>query len=291
MLSVVIPALNEGVHLRSTVESLRATVPDDTEIIVVDDDSNDGCADFLRSANPTATLLEPEEPPVRLGAPQARNKGARAARGELIIFTDAHMQFPAGWAEPLAQVLDNPSVGAAAPAISVLGSPENKGFGLRWHDRQLGVEWLPSRASEPYDVPLLPGACFALRRDLFVECGGFDVGLSRWGLEDSELSLRLWTRGYDLCMVPEVDVAHLFRERHPYAVDWDDLLFNTLRVAWMHFSDRRLTIVIDALKPYSGFANALSRLADSDAGERRTELRTNRARDDDAYFRRFGDIL
>ena len=121
--------------------------------------------------------------------------------------------------------------------------------------------------------------------------GGFDVGLSRWGLEDSELSLRLWTRGYDLCMVPEVDVAHLFRERHPYAVDWDDLLFNTLRVAWMHFSDRRVTIVIDALKPYSGFANALSRLADSDAGERRTELRTNRARDDDAYFRRFGDIL
>src|SRR4051794_40947419 len=82
MLSVVVPALNEDVHLRRTVESLLGTVPDDTEVIVVDDGSTDGCADFLRSETPIATLLEPAQRGARLGVAQARNKGARAARGE-----------------------------------------------------------------------------------------------------------------------------------------------------------------------------------------------------------------
>jgi len=290
MLSIVVPALNEGSNLIRTVESLRATLPDTAEVLVVDDGSSDGCADFLRTSQPPARLLQPDPPATRLGAAQARNRGARAANGEFIVFADAHIDLNPGWVEPILEVLANPSVGAAAPAISVLGRPDRQGFGLRWRDAMLNVEWLPRQAPEPYPAPLLPGACFCMHRSVFEETGGFDAGLSRWGLEDTELSMRLWTLGYDLCLVPEVSVAHLFRVRHPYAIDWDDLLYNTLRVAWMHFGEERLGTVVEALKRYAGFARALSRLAAGDADACRLALHHQRARDDEAYFRRFGDI-
>jgi GT2 family glycosyltransferase len=66
-LSIVIPALNEGAQLRRTVESLRTTVADDTEIIVSGDGSGDGSADFLRGAAFAATLLEPAHRGARPG--------------------------------------------------------------------------------------------------------------------------------------------------------------------------------------------------------------------------------
>ena len=290
-LSLVIPALNEGAHLRRTVESALATAPAATEIIVIDDGSSDGCADFLRQGHWPVRLLEPKAAGSRLGASAARNRGGRVAHGSVLVFLDAHVELPPGWAERLQQVLRNPSVGAAAPAISVLGAPANKGFGLRWRDPALGIEWLPARTSTPYAAPLLPGACFALRREVFRASGGFDEGLIRWGCEDAELSLRLWSAGYELCLVPDVEVAHLFRTQHPYEIDHADIVHNTLRVAWLHFDERRLAHVVDALKPMRAFNASVARLAAGDAGHRRTRLRVRRARSDDQYFATFGDII
>src|SRR5215210_2924280 len=95
--SAVIPAHNEGDSLQRTVHALLATLPADGEIVVVDDGSSDGCADFLDSGYPAVRRLRP---PVRLGAPAARNAGARDARGELLVFCDAHVIPPFGWADP-----------------------------------------------------------------------------------------------------------------------------------------------------------------------------------------------
>lgn len=290
-LSVVIPALNEGAHLRATVESLVEHTPFAHEIIVVDDGSTDGCADFLRAGGFPAQLLEPQTPGARLGAAQARNKGAQAARGRVLAFVDAHVAFPPAWAEPLLEVLANPSVGAASPAISVLGRPDAQGYGMRWTNTRLAIEWLPAMTDRPYPAPLLPGACLVLRRAVFEECGGFDCGLVRWGYEDAELSFRIWCSGYDLCIVPGVDVGHLFRERHPYAIDSLDLSHNLLRVAWMHFGPGRLGPVIEAAKPAAEFTAAVTRLATGDAGQKRRDFQSRRPRGDDQYFHRFGDII
>ena len=216
--SLLIPALNEGDHLRRTVECARALTPPETEILVVDDGSSDGCADFLRVPGAPALLAAPEDDGARLGAARARNKAAGLARGDVLVFLDAHVDLEAGWLDALLSALAEPGVGAAAPAIAVRGKPESVGYGLRWHSASLGIEWLPPASEHPYAVPLLPGACIAIRRDVFLACGGFDRNLVQWGSEDAELSLRLWLLGYELRVVPAVVVGHLFRERHPYAV-------------------------------------------------------------------------
>lgn len=280
----MVPALNEGENLRRTVEGLRATLPAGAEIVVVDDGSTDGSTDFLSGANGRVRVLHT----ARVGCARARNRGAAAATGDVLVFADAHVEAPPGWWEPLVGAIAPPRIGAAGPAISVMGQPESKGFGLRVTGPALGVEWLAQRGFSPYSVPILCGAFLAVRRDVFEATGGFDEGLIRWGGNDLELSLRLWLLGYELRLVPGVEVAHLFRQKHPYTVDWTGVLHNLLRIAFLHFRSGRIQRVVEALQGRRGFASALALAVDSDAWTRRSQLAASRARDDNWFFDSFG---
>jgi GT2 family glycosyltransferase len=127
-----------------------------------------------------------------------------------------------------------------------------------------------------------------MRRDVFLAVGGFDSGLVVWGHEDGELSLRLWTSGYTCLLVPAVEVAHLFRRVHPYQVDREVWLYNTLRVATVHFGPDRLRRVTEAVAVHNAFQAASARLTESDTSERRQQVRAARCYDDDWFFSRFG---
>ena len=284
-MSVVVPSHNEGANLRRTVNSLLAGLPDDGEIIVVDDQSTDGSADSLLEGYGGVTVLRPV---TRQGVVGARNLGAAQARGEVLVFSDAHVTVPLGWTEPLLEVLAQPHVGAAGPVISVMGSPASRGYGFRWSDSALNVEWLGWQDSEPHPVPLLGGGFMALRREVFEAVGGFDPGMVLWGSEDAELCLRLWTLGYECWLAPALDVAHLFRAAHPYAIDWEAPLHNLLRVAVVHFGPERTQRLVRCLAGQSAFPAAFARLAGSDAWLRRAEVHAARRFDDDWFCQRFG---
>ena len=288
--SVVIPSLNEGESLRRTVDNLRDTLPPQSEIIVVDDGSTDGSPGFLSGGYPGVTLLSPEE---RLGVARARNFGARHAKGDVLVFSDAHVWVPQGWSDPLLELLARPNVGAVAPAIGMLqpAGATSTGCGQKWCDASLAVGWLGRQSDTPYPVPLLCGCFLALRRDVFTEIGGFDSGMVLWGAEDSELSIRLWTLGYECWVAPEVNVQHDFRARFPYEVKWEPVLHNRLRLASIHFGPRRLRRVVERLKKHSEFAAASVRLLTGDLAARVSALRSLRRYDDDWFFGKFPNDL
>ena len=284
--SVVIISHNEGEHLRRTAESLSPTLPPGGEIIVVDDGSTDHSTDFLADGYDRVTLLRPAE---RLGVARARNFGAERARGQVLVFSDAHVAVPRDWLGPLVAQLERPEVGAVAPAISIMRPTpvESTGYGQKWRDASLGVEWLGRQSPDPHPVPLLCGCFLAMRRDVFAATGGFDSGMIVWGSEDAELSLRLWTLGYECWVVPGVDVEHYFRPRYPYPVTWEPVLHNKLRLATVHFGAARLGRVAERLKQYKEFRVANERLAAGDAATRASALRSLRRYDDDWFFRKF----
>ena len=281
-ISVVVPALNEGILLMRTVENLRATLPSSGEIVVVDDGSTDGCADALQEDQVLRIIRC-----TRLGAATARNVGARQANGDIIVFADAHIEAPPQWWMPLADVLRDSSVGAVAPVVSVMGSELSRGYGMRWKGPDLGIEWLPLESSGPHSIGLAPGCLLAMRREVFNSTGGFDDGMMLWGMEDSEYSMRLWLLGYELKLVPSVEIAHAFREKHPYSIPWTYVIHNMLRVAFCHFNTERIQRVVQALKGYHDFSAALALLATSDVQARRQFLNLQRRRDDDWFFQRF----
>jgi GT2 family glycosyltransferase len=293
-ISVVIASLNEGDYLRRTVENLVSTLPADSEIVVVDDGSTDGSTDFISTHDQRVVLVRPAE---RLGSARGRNFGASHARGEVLVFCDAHVAAPPDWATPMLAALGRPEVGAVMPAIRVMRHPDDytsnelskeaRGYGLRWRDAALSVDWLGRKGSKPYPVPLLGAAFMAIRRNVFAATGGFDPKIVTWGTEDAEYSFRLWTLGFECLVVPEVDVAHRFRNERPYRVEWETVLYNKMRLASIHFSEERKHRVEEQLKRNPGYAGALSRLAAADVEARRSHLHSLRRYDDDWFFLKF----
>jgi chlorobactene glucosyltransferase len=94
LVSVVIPARNEAHNIESVVTSVTASSYPRFEVVVVDDESEDGTGEIARACGRgNAERLEviggEALPPGWLGKPWSCARGARAARGSLLLFTDA----------------------------------------------------------------------------------------------------------------------------------------------------------------------------------------------------------
>lgn len=286
LVSVVIVCLNEGSRLQDTVKNLRATSRPGTELVVVDDGSTDGSTAFLAFDATGVQLVRT----ARRGVPHARNHGARVATGEVLVFADAHIVGPPGWDLRLLDALAAPGVGATAPAVYDVDNPVAKGFGFQVGLPSLDPMFLGQQGTTPYAVPTLPGCCFAIRREVFDAVGGFDEGMIQWGMEDTELGLRLWLLGYELLLVPQVEFGHLFRGVLPYPVTRGCVIHNKLRLAFLHFDRARIERVVDGLRADVDFASGLALLAEGDVTSRGAEMRRRRVRDDGWFFERFGHL-
>lgn len=88
MLSVIIPTYNEKKNLAELTDRIRAAAPN-CEIVVVDDNSPDGTAEFSRKLGLT-TLVRPE----RLGLASAVLDGFRVAKGDVLCVLDADLSHP-----------------------------------------------------------------------------------------------------------------------------------------------------------------------------------------------------
>ena len=161
--------------------------------------------------------------------------------------------------------------------------------GQRIAERNLRLEWLAKKQGEPYTVPTLGGGFMAMRRETLETAGGFDEGMPQWGTEDMELCLRYWLLGYEVWVVPEVEVLHYFRNVNPLKVKMGVVTHNLLRAALLHFSPERLARVVTELQKLPDFGHALARAMESDVWERRNALSGRRVRHDDWLFATFSD--
>lgn len=117
-ISVIIPAFNEASYLGATIDAVRRSFETVSaacgvrpDIIVVDNASTDATADVARALG-IRVVTEPQR-----GVARARNTGARAASGEILVFLDADTLVPTEFAPHLLQVASDPAcVGGAFDA-------------------------------------------------------------------------------------------------------------------------------------------------------------------------------
>lgn len=285
-ISFVIGSLNEGENLKKTLRSLRDSVTEDFEIIVVDDGSTDYSCDFIERENtdPRIHLYRTD----RLGSANSKNYGAEKASGDIICFLDAHVLFTKGWIKPLLQQLEDEGVGIVAPALASWSNRSAKAFGMLWRNARLDMIWLPQRSIDPYPVAMVGLACMAFRRQVFAEIGGFDHGLRSYGSTDQEVCLHAWLLGYEVKIVPQVVVAHLFRTKFPYPVCWSNTVHNKLRTVSTYFNPTRQRKSIKALESLPGFRQANELLNKSEIQQRREKLLKIQKYDDDWFMEKFG---
>jgi glycosyltransferase involved in cell wall biosynthesis len=288
-ISVVLPALNESFFLQRTVEQFQATLPDNCEIIVVDNGSTDGCADFM-AENSDSDALRLIRTGIPLGVAGARNKGLEYARGEVVVFADAHIDLPERWWQPIVATLKQDNVGVVGPAVGIMGADQPPtGYGMGMPQPDMKVEWLEQQEDTAYPVPLVCGCFMAIRRDTLAAAGSFDDRMPQWGTEDVELCLRYWLRGYEAWVVPEVSILHYFQPEKSHKIASPEVVHNLLRTAFLHYNGARVARVIAAVKNHLNFDEALARLLNSDFQQRQAELKAARIRDDDWFFERFKD--
>src|SRR2546430_8387557 len=90
MVSIVVPTKDRRALLAETIASVRAQTYDNWELIVADDRSSDGSAEFVRElARQDQRIKLVSLSGEKAGAPAARNAGVRASSGPLIIFLDS----------------------------------------------------------------------------------------------------------------------------------------------------------------------------------------------------------
>jgi len=190
-ISVVVPCRNAAHVLGTQLEALsRQRCDEDWEVVVVDNGSRDGTravAERYRNRLPHLTIVEAAE---RRGAAYARNAGARAASGLNIAFCDADDEVADGWLQAVATALRK----HRATAFRTDTAKLNGGTAERTIPQADGLQ--------PYTYPpYLPysGATIAMRRQLFLQLGGFDETML--ACEDADLCWRLQRNGVPLVFV------------------------------------------------------------------------------------------
>ena len=213
--SVVIPNWNGkdllAKYLPSVVEALAGNP--DNEIVVVDNGSTDGSADFVRAAFPHVKLIAL---PRNLGFGGGSNAGIRAARNDIVVLLNSDMRVAPGFLGPLLEGFRDPQVFSVACQIFFADTNKvREETGLTqgwWQDGGLRVR----HRIDPAIDDLFPcfygggGSC-AFGRRKFLELGGFDPLLHPFYLEDTDLGYLAWKRGWKVLYQPQSAVYHEHR--------------------------------------------------------------------------------
>src|SRR5688572_7692895 len=93
LVSVYVPTRNRADQLLRAVDSVLSQSYENIELIVVDDSSTDGTADFLRQRSTIDKRLRVLQTPEPGGAPVARNLAIRAANGAFLTGLDDDDRF------------------------------------------------------------------------------------------------------------------------------------------------------------------------------------------------------
>ena len=127
VVSVIIPARNEEKWIAACLESVLRDSFRDKEIIVVDDGSEDGTVEILTRF--PVTVVRNEKP---VGPSSARNIGVGKARGQIIVFIDAHcIVEDAQWTAKFLRFFGDPEVGAVAGYFRRLPGSEGASLHFR----------------------------------------------------------------------------------------------------------------------------------------------------------------
>jgi glycosyltransferase involved in cell wall biosynthesis len=193
---VIVPAYNAAGRIERCLRALehQSLVPH--EVIVVDDGSGDATAAVARELG-VRVIRQPNAGPAA-----ARNTGAKAASGELLLFTDDDCAPTPTWVSDLAAPFADPEVVGAKGTYSTTQSAPV----ARWV--QLEYEEKYARMAGRERIDFIDTYSAAYRKRTFLDAGGFDESFPTATVEDQEFSFRLAERGLKMVFAPGAVVAH-----------------------------------------------------------------------------------
>ena len=210
--SIIIPVFNQLEHTSRCLEAIeRNTSETDCEIIVVDNASSDGTADYLEKIKRHVRTVTNTE---NLGFSKANNQGAGIARGEFLVFLNNDTVPQPGWLEAMVDSA------RSRPDVAVVGAkllyPDDtvQHAGVVFNERRCspyhvyqGLHRDHPAANREREFPVVTGACMLVRRSVFQEVNGFDESYVNC-FEDVDLCLKVRERGHKVLYTPRSVAYH-----------------------------------------------------------------------------------
>eukprot|EP00038_Savillea_parva_P009742 m.185560 g.185560 ORF g.185560 m.185560 type:complete len:748 (-) comp16477_c0_seq1:130-2373(-) len=243
--SVIIIFYNEAMStlLRNVIGVLNRTPPDMLgELLLIDDNSTLPQLELLDEHLSRIRPIEARNK-VRLvrrnvhnGIVGARNRGAKEALHDVIVFLDSHAEVTPGWLEPLVSRIYEDRTRVVIPDLRPIdlnhltipgggGGPPYKGsFNWRLSFIIIGadpeVDVLgPNKDTAAVRSPIMPGGLFAMDRAFFNDLGQYDPEILYYGGEHIELSFKVWMCGGSMETIRCSHIGHIYREFDRFAVD------------------------------------------------------------------------
>jgi chlorobactene glucosyltransferase len=199
--SVVIPARNEAHNIERCVRSVLSNEYPNFEVVVVDDQSSDGTGDIARGIagdDTRARVIETGAPPEGwFGKQWACETGARASRGEIILFADADTIHSSDLLTRSVKMMLHRN----ADLFSIVGTQE---LGTFWErliqPLVFGMMFVKYGGTESITnsrfvtSKIANGQCLFVRRETYEELGGHSLVKSHVA-DDMMMAQRFFARG------------------------------------------------------------------------------------------------
>ena len=218
LVSVIVLNYNGLAFLPRCIETLRRTSYPHVELIVVDNCSTDGSAEYLFTQHPDVRLVQLSS---NLGYSGAYNSVIPGVKGEIIVLLNFDVEVDQNWLNEAVDLLArDPGVAAVQPKLRSLQRRnlfEYSGGSGGFIDRY-GYPLVRGRVFDTieadegqYDdsVPIhwATGAAFVVRKSVYLEAGGLDNDFFLH-MEELDLCWRFWLMGYSVKVAPSGVVFH-----------------------------------------------------------------------------------
>jgi len=240
--SVLMPACNQGPHVLTTCESAHQSLGDiPHEIVVLDDQSTDGCCDNLQG---WVKVIRPDE---KLGCPKSRIRLQKEALGDVLLWCDPHCDFPGS---SLADLCTEAylSETLCQPIMQKLpGKSTRYGGVFRIGVRGIGRKrcFRKPKARERGTAPLraVVGGMYACRADVWRNQLGWMPLSGLTSFQDTALSLTAWFAGVTPRICLNATMGHMSKEaysgcgrgKYPFPVGDADRILNNFAMHYAFF--------------------------------------------------------
>lgn len=185
VLSIIIPVFNQVRFTKICMKSLRATRPEDSETIVVDNGSSDGTALYLSSSHDITVINNDKN----LGCAAAWNQGIKASHGQWVAVLNNDIILAPGWFEGLLDFAGEKKAAIVSPACME---------GEYNYDIVSYSKDFTARMRRVSRMGVAHGMCFMVRREVFDKVGLFDENFRIGQYEDADFFRRAKRAGYVL---------------------------------------------------------------------------------------------
>lgn len=224
-LSIIIVNYNVKEFLQNLLHSIKkATQSLQTEIIIIDNASDDGSVEFLREKFPEVKVIANNK---NLGFGKANNLGLKIASGKyLLMLNPDTIVAEDTFTKMISFFENNPSVGLAGCKIlnpdGTLQLACRRSFPGPWTSfcKVTGLSNLFPNSrlfakynltyldeNQTYEVDAISGSFMMMRKEVYEKIGGFDEQFFMYG-EDLDLAYRVQKEGYKVYYFHETQIIH-----------------------------------------------------------------------------------